>query len=190
MLHTYSVDTPRGPRTLPNTKQTQIFFVSKLTISKVQSLDSKKMQMNYKSSDFAELDRRCHSGSSRLRQIIFTNLHRTFRNVGDSFIQVKSLSRNQIYRAFMLIYLGLSKYSFSCVLGRNIGDTEFSCVLAGISATQRLPTSSGTRGTQDSNPGHQILILINILEKKSTISIDLGACFFNRNSSSKPSKNQ
>ena len=26
--------------------------------------------------------------------------------------------------------------------------------------------------------------------KKATISIDLGACFFNRNSSSKPSKNQ
>ena len=64
------------------------------------------MQMNYRSSVFAELDRRCHSGSSRLRQIIFTNLrkayllHRTFRNIGDLLFQVKPLSRNQIYRAF------------------------------------------------------------------------------------------
>ena len=106
------------------------------------------MQVNYKSSVFAELDRRCHSGSSRLRQIIFTNLrkayllHRTFRNIGDLLFQVKSLSRNQIYRAFSLMYLGHSEYAFSV--------PALSCGLAGISAFQRLPTSSCILGNQGS----------------------------------------
>ena len=40
------------------------------------------------------------------------------------------------------MYLGLSKYAFS--------SQALSCGLAGISASQRLPTSSGTRGTQGS----------------------------------------
>ena len=75
--------------------------------------------MNYKSSDFAELDRRCHSGSSRLRQIIFTNLrkayllHRMFRNIGNLLHQVKSLSRNQIYKAFILDVSGSIKDALS-----------------------------------------------------------------------------
>ena len=104
--------------------------------------------MNYRSSVFAELDRRCHSGSSRLRQIIFTNLrkayllHRTFRNIGDLLFQVKSLSRNQIYRAFSLMYLGLSKYAFSF--------PALSYSQAGISASLRLLTSSCIRGIQGS----------------------------------------
>ena len=49
--------------------------------------------MNYKSSGFAELDRRCHSGSSMLRQIFYTNLRKAnlccqmFRNIG-SFLKI------------------------------------------------------------------------------------------------------
>ena len=107
---------------------------------KYKSLDSKRMQMNYRSSVFAELDRRRHSGSSRLRQIILTNLrkayllHRTLRNIGIFFFK-----SNQIYRAFIFDVSGSFIYAFS--------SPALSCGLAGISAFQRLSTSSCILGT-------------------------------------------
>ena len=129
----YTRRRPGGPRTLLNTKQTQIFFVSKLTISKVQKV-RKTLQMNSKSSDFAELNRRCHSGSSRLRQIIFTNLrkayllYRTFRNIGNLLSQVKSSNWSLIYKALS------SKLSGSFYLHLALWHLS-SNALAGISAS-------------------------------------------------------
>ena len=106
--------------------------------AKVQKLARAKECKWIKSSGFAELDRRCHSGLRLLRQIIYTNLRKAnlccqiFRNTGSSF------------KAFQIIK---SKSNHLRLYAGSLSGSLFYatrwCAVAGMSALRgyRLPVT-------------------------------------------------